>query len=79
MDFAVRATPASESGELSQGGLTAVVLSTFFSVVAMIAVGLRFWVARQMKRRELLLEDWLILAALVRSPGPTLSGRNDRQ
>lgn len=64
MHFAVRATPSSKTGQLSEGGLTAVVLSTFFSVIAIIAVGLRFWVRRR-KRIGPLLEDWLILAALV--------------
>lgn len=64
MDLAVRATPSPHTGELSKGGLTAVVLSVFFSVIAIVAVGLRFWV-RRMKGTRPLLEDWLILAALV--------------
>ena len=49
---------------VSDGGMTAVVNSTVFSFLATIIVGLRFYV-RQIKRKGILVEDWLILAALV--------------
>jgi hypothetical protein len=46
----------SHTGHLSEGGITAVVLSFVFSFLATIAVGLRFWV-RRIKGVGLLLED----------------------
>lgn len=49
---------------LSDGGLTAVVVSFIFSFLAIIFVGLRFYV-RRVKKVEVLVEDWLILTALV--------------
>ena len=52
---------------LSHGGLTAIVLSFLFSFLSTIVVGLRFYV-RHFKRVGVFLEDWLILAAVVRSP-----------
>lgn len=59
-----KSIPSSSSQTLSGGGVTAIVLSVVFSVLASIAVGLRFY-ARRVKRVGVLLEDWLILAALV--------------
>ena len=49
---------------LSHGGQTAIVVSFIFSFLATIAVGLRLYV-RRIKRIGVLMEDWLILAALV--------------
>ena len=59
-----KSIPSSPRQTLSGGGATAVVLSVVFSVLASIAVGLRFYI-RRVKRVGVLLEDWLILAALV--------------
>ena len=59
-----KSIPSSSSQTLSGGGATAVVLSVVFSGLASIAVGLRFY-ARRVQRARVLLEDWLILAALV--------------
>ena len=49
---------------LSDGGRTAFILSCVFSFLSSIAVGLRFYV-RKLKNVRVLVEDWLLLAALV--------------
>ena len=49
---------------LSDGGRTAIVTSVIFSFLSTIAMGLRFYM-RRVKRVAVLLEDWLLLAALV--------------
>lgn len=66
MDITVRQLPLRSANALSSGGLTATIVSFVFSFLATIFVVLRFWV-RRMRRLTVLLEDWLILAALVRS------------
>lgn len=63
-----RQPASSRTDDLSTGGLTAVVVSFIFTFLATIAVGLRFWV-RRIKRVGVLVEDWLIVAALVCSTG----------
>ncbi len=59
--------PLAGNHNLSGGGLTAIVLSCVFSSLSTIAVGLRFYV-RRIKRVEVLVEDWIILAAAVCPP-----------
>ena len=54
-----------DTHNLSEGGLTAIVISFVFSSLSTIFLGLRFYV-RHFKRVGLFLEDWLIVAALVR-------------
>jgi hypothetical protein len=66
MDINVRQMPSKSANALSDGGLTATVISFVFSFLATIFVVLRFWV-RRMRRLAVLVEDWLILAAIVRS------------
>jgi hypothetical protein len=66
MDITVRQLPSRPANALSNGGLTATIISFVFSFLATIFVVLRFWV-RRMRRLTVLVEDWLILAALVRS------------
>lgn len=42
MDLIARQIPSAHTGELSDGGTTAAVLSLVFSIIATIAVGARF-------------------------------------
>ena len=53
-----------DTHNLSEGGLTAIVISFVFSSLSTFFLGLRFYV-RHFKRVGLFLEDWLIFAALV--------------
>lgn len=50
---------------LSQGNVGVIILATVFSLLAIVAVGLRFQ-ARKLKRSRLGVDDYLILPALVR-------------
>lgn len=45
-------------------GATIVVIETVFSFLALVAVLLRVW-ARRLKKRQLALNDWAAMAALV--------------
>lgn len=45
--------------------MTAIVVSFVFASLATVAVGLRFYVRRWMRKLGLLPEDWFIFAALV--------------
>lgn len=65
--------PPTRTKILSDGALTAIAVSFVFSFISTIAVGLRFYV-RRVKKVGVLVEDWMILAALV---GP--SGRAGAQ
>lgn len=65
MNIAARNTASSHLRDLSRIGTTAIILSFVFSFLATVFVGLRFWV-RRIKRVGPLLEDWLVLVALVR-------------
>ena len=47
-----------------QASVTIVVVETVFSSLAIVAIGLRIWARRLMKRR-LSLNDWAAVAALV--------------
>lgn len=67
MDSVAPPSPPSHAGQLSHGGLTAVVLSVFFSTTATIVVGLRFWV-RRMKCVGPMQEDWLQIVTLKIHP-----------
>lgn len=60
--------PSPRTKILSDGALTAITVSFAFSFISTIAVDLRFYV-RRVKRVGLLVEDWMILAALV-GPSP---------
>ena len=60
--------PPSRTKILSDGGLTAIAVSSVFSFISSIAVALRFYV-RRVKKVGVLVEDWLILAALVGPSG----------
>ena len=53
---------------LSDGGRQTVSVTIIFSVIATICVGMRFW-ARRIRNITPLLEDWMVVGALVRTRG----------
>jgi hypothetical protein len=51
--------------EVSSKGLAVIVIAVVFSALSFLLVGLRLW-ARRLKRRALMVNDFMIITALVR-------------